>query len=163
MPATDHDEVVEILDGPACHRLLRTVPIGRLGYTSDALPAIQPVPFRMHGSQVVIPVRQGSRLVPGTRGAVVAFEVDCFDHDVRTGWTVTVVGHSRSVTDPGEIAVLDALPWRPPVTWPDRRYITVALGLVRGWRVAPSRPATVRPAGAGHLTSWPAAAADRRS
>ncbi|WP_158550696.1 pyridoxamine 5'-phosphate oxidase family protein [Geodermatophilus sp. TF02-6] len=140
MPTTDDDREVEVLAAADCERLLDTVRIGRLGYTLDAMPAIQPVSFRLHRSRVVIPVRAGSRLLPGRRGAVVAFEVDCFDEDTRTGWTVTVVGLSRSVTDPGEIAVLDTLPWPPPTTRPGR-YLSVGLGLVRGWRTVPRQPA----------------------
>ncbi|WP_158580005.1 pyridoxamine 5'-phosphate oxidase family protein [Geodermatophilus marinus] len=136
MPTTDPDRLVELLDHGECRDLLAGVRIGRLGFTCDALPAIQPVTFRLHGDRVVIPARAGSRMVPGTRGAVVAFQADAFDAETRTGWTVTVVGPARSVTDPVDVAALDGLPW-PGALRPDRRYICVELGMVSGWRAVP--------------------------
>jgi uncharacterized protein len=147
VPITDHDRVLELLAEPECRALIGTVRIGRLAFTRDALPAIQPVPFHVHDGRVVIPARAGSQLLPGTRGAVVAFEVDCFDEHTRTGWTVTVVGPSRSVTAPDEVAALDRLPWSGPGAWPDRCYVTVGIHLVHGWRAVPL-PAAQAPAAA---------------
>jgi uncharacterized protein len=140
VPTTDGDRVVQPLDVSDCHALLGTVRIGRLAFTRDAMPAIQPVSFRLHGDRLVIPARTGSRLLPGTRGAVVAFEADAFDDEGRTGWTVTVVGPSRSVTEPAEVATLDGLAWAGPSTWPDRCYISVGIGLIHGWRAVPAGP-----------------------
>jgi hypothetical protein len=45
-------------------------------FTEDALPAVQPVNFRLWHDDVVI----------------VAFEADELDPDLRMGWRVTVVG-----------------------------------------------------------------------
>jgi uncharacterized protein len=139
VPTTDDDRLVEPLDSSDCHALLGTVRIGRLAFTRDALPAIQPVTFRVHEDRVVIPARSCSGLLPGARGAVVAFEVDAFDDETRTGWTVTVVGPSRSVTDPTEVAALDGLAWPRPSTGPDRCYISVDIGLIHGLRAVPAR------------------------
>ncbi|MGY1641923.1 pyridoxamine 5'-phosphate oxidase family protein [Geodermatophilus sp. SYSU D00703] len=137
MPSTDQDRVVEVLAESECRALIGTVRMGRLAFTRDALPAIQPVAFHVHDGRVVIPARAGSQLLHWTRGAVVAFEVDCFDERTRTGWAVTVVGPARSVSAPGDVAVLDRLPWTGPGPWPDRRYVTVAIHLVEGWRAVP--------------------------
>jgi hypothetical protein len=145
VPTTDQDRVLEVLAEPECRALIGTVKIGRLAFTVDALPTIQPVPFHVHDGLVVIPARAGSQLLPGTRGAVVAFEADCFDEDTRTGWAVTVVGPSRPVTAPQDVAALDGLPWGGPGPWPDRCYVTVAMNLVRGWRAVP--------VAAGHVSS----------
>ena len=144
MPAPDPDRAVEVLDAVDCHQLMNSMRIGRLGYTRDALPAIAPVCFRVQGDQVIIPSPPGSPFLPGTRGAVVALEVDSFevdafddDDDARTGWSVTVIGPARTVTDAAEEATLDALPWPRRAVWPQRRYISVAIGLIRGWRAVP--------------------------
>jgi hypothetical protein len=148
IPTPDHE--VEDLDDPDCRSLLGSAHIGRLGYTRGALPAITPVPFCVRADQVVIPSRPGSPLLPGTSGTVVAFQVDSLDPTTCTGWTVTVIGHARSVTDPTEIAALDELPWPSPVVRPDRCYISVAIGLVAGWRAGPRRGVPVpEPVGDG--------------
>ncbi|MGY1624770.1 pyridoxamine 5'-phosphate oxidase family protein [Geodermatophilus sp. SYSU D00965] len=145
MPTTDQDRVVEVLAEQECRALIGTVRIGRLAFSLDALPTIQPVPFHVYDGRVVISARDGSPLLLGTRGAVVAFEADCLDEHSRTGWAVTVVGPSRAVTDPAEVAALDGLPWAGPGPWPDRRYVTVAMDLVRGWRAVPLPAGRVSP------------------
>ncbi len=71
----------------------------------------------------------------GTRGAVVAFEVDAYDDRARTGWSVTVVGPSRPVTDPVESARYDTLGW--PQTAPQRCYVALRMAVLRGWRTVP--------------------------
>jgi hypothetical protein len=134
---------VESLDDDACRSLLGSARIGRLGYTRGALPAIAPVPFVVHAGEVVIPSRSCSPLVSGTSGAVVAFQADSLDPATCTGWTVTVVGASRSVTAPAEVAALDALPWPAPVALPDRCYISVTIGLVSGWWARSPRDVSV--------------------
>jgi nitroimidazol reductase NimA-like FMN-containing flavoprotein (pyridoxamine 5'-phosphate oxidase superfamily) len=83
--ATAGAQVFDVLDEAECRRLLPTVAIGRIGYTEGALQAIQPVSFGVHGDQVLIPTRTGSKVAAASRGAVVAFEVDSFDAASRTG------------------------------------------------------------------------------
>ncbi|MCD0450170.1 pyridoxamine 5'-phosphate oxidase family protein [Actinocorallia sp. API 0066] len=102
----------QVLDTAACLRLLATVPVGRVAFTDRALPAIQPVNFVMDGADVVLRTGRGSTLEIAMRRAVVAFEAGAFDPVTHAGWTVTVLGESRAVTDPAEHARLAALPLR---------------------------------------------------
>ena len=67
------------------------------------------------------------------RGAVVAFQADAYDAR-RIGWSVTVVGPSRVVTDPVHVMELDALYTTRGAATPNRCYVAVALQLVRGYR-----------------------------
>ena len=122
------------LDDAECRRLLATATIGRISFTAGALPAIDPVPFALHAGQVIIPARRGSPLVQAIRGAVVAFGVDCFDPDTETGWSVTVVGPSRVLGDPGAVGALPVAGLPDRWTAADRCLITVQVGLLRGWR-----------------------------
>ncbi|MGZ4506668.1 MAG: pyridoxamine 5'-phosphate oxidase family protein [Blastococcus sp.] len=133
MPTTDEDRVQEVLTDLEARRLLATVAIGRLAFTSAALPDIQPVSFAVHDGQVVIPARRGSRLVDAVRGAVVAFQADAYDAR-RTGWSVTVVGPSRVVTDPAHVTELNALCPAPRADTSNRCYVAVQLQLVHGYR-----------------------------
>ena len=140
MPTTDPDLVVVPLDEVECRALLVASRLGRLAFTRNALPAIQPVSYCLHDGEVVIPAPAGSPFLPRTPGTVVAFEVDTLDGDTGTGWSVTVVGPSRAVDDPAETAVLDALPWSP-VRWTgDGRYVALGIGLLSGWRTEPRAP-----------------------
>ncbi|MEV1178374.1 pyridoxamine 5'-phosphate oxidase family protein [Nonomuraea sp. NPDC049784] len=107
---------LQVLSLDECLGLLSTTPIGRIVFTDHALPAVQPVNFYLDGRSIVIRTSIGSKLAAATRRAVVAFEADEFDRELRTGWSVTAVGHSRAVTDPAELDRLAALPlttWAP--------------------------------------------------
>jgi uncharacterized protein len=129
----------QALDEEECRRLLGTAELGRLALTAGALPAIVPVPFTVHGSRVLIPTRSGSALVLAVRGAVVAFAVDSYHPGVPGGWGVNVVGPARVVTDPAEIAELASLRLFPAMPGADPCFISVQMGLLRGWRVEVAR------------------------
>jgi nitroimidazol reductase NimA-like FMN-containing flavoprotein (pyridoxamine 5'-phosphate oxidase superfamily) len=72
-------------------------------FTEDALPAVQPVNYRMWRDDVVIRVAGGGKLTAATDHQVVAFEADELDADLHTGWSVTVVGHAEPITDVDEL------------------------------------------------------------
>ncbi|MFI0411713.1 pyridoxamine 5'-phosphate oxidase family protein [Actinomadura sp. 3N508] len=132
---------LEILDGDECRALLSGSTIGRIVFTHQALPAVQPVNFVLDRGDILIKASQTSRLATAAADTIVAFEVDEFDTEDRTGWSVVTVGHARRVTDPAEIASLEALPLE---SWaPGRRdtYIRIRPQLITGRRIgASSRP-----------------------
>jgi len=90
---------LEELNRRQCLDLLAGPRVGRLVFTEDALPAVQPVNYRVWGDDVVIRVAGGAKLAAATQNQVVAFEADEVDPDLRTGWSVTVVGHAEPITD----------------------------------------------------------------
>jgi nitroimidazol reductase NimA-like FMN-containing flavoprotein (pyridoxamine 5'-phosphate oxidase superfamily) len=146
--STTGEPVLHELAPAECRRLLGAVPIGRLAFTVDALPTIEPVHFTVRGDEVLIPTRLGGKVAAASRGAVVAFEVDDFDPGTRTGWSVTVVGPSRVVTDAPQVAAMhsDGLaPWAPA---PVACVVAVRIARVTGRRI--TRP-EVRPARADRL------------
>jgi uncharacterized protein len=99
-----------ILSREACLRHLGRTGVGRVAVTVGALPAIFPINYAMRGEEVVFRTAPGSKLAAAVRDAVVAFEVDYSDRMSHTGWSVMVVGPSREVTDPTELAGTDTLP-----------------------------------------------------
>ncbi|MEV4372692.1 pyridoxamine 5'-phosphate oxidase family protein [Nonomuraea sp. NPDC049637] len=134
---------LQVLSEEECFLLLSSMPIGRIVFTDRALPAVQPVNFCLDGRSVVIRTAAGSKLAAATRRAVVAFEADDFDAGLRTGWSVTAVGHAREVTDAAELARLAGLPL---TTWaPGERdhYIVVEAEQISGRRIDPARAAVV--------------------
>jgi nitroimidazol reductase NimA-like FMN-containing flavoprotein (pyridoxamine 5'-phosphate oxidase superfamily) len=103
---------LEILTERECRELLDGVSLGRVIFTDQALPAIQPVWFLVCDGDVVIRTPAGSKLAAAARNAVVAFEADEFDHPVRDGWSVVVIGHARVIAENGELRRLRSLPLR---------------------------------------------------
>ncbi|MDQ1661658.1 MAG: hypothetical protein QOJ68_1638 [Blastococcus sp.] len=129
--------VTEALNELECRRLLATAGFGRLVFTRDALPVVQPMRFCLRGGQLLLPTRSGSSLTRAMRGAVVAFQADCLDELTGTGWTITAVGPAHLLTDPGDIAAADTLGLQSWIPLAAYSYIAVEIGLLRGYRVSP--------------------------
>lgn len=127
-----HDGFRE-LDRQECLRLLGRVPIGRIVYTDEALPAVLPVNFSLdHDGSVLLRTSAASRVARALDQAVVAFEADRFDEAARTGWSVVVVGGATLVTDPVE---RERLLRTGPRSWapvPDGVFIRIRPELVTG-------------------------------
>lgn len=103
---------LEILDRDDCLTLLGGAAIGRVIFTEQALPAVQPVPFALTDGAVVIRAAADSRLAAATRGTVVGFEADEIHPDTAAGWSVMIVGRATQVTDPHQCEALARLQLR---------------------------------------------------
>jgi uncharacterized protein len=125
---------LEILDRDECLRLLETATLGRLALTSGALPVILPVNFLLDGERILIRTSPGTKLAVAATNAVVAFEVDTIDSFAHSGWSVTVTGTSREITDAADLAYVKQLPlahWAPT----DGHVIAVSTELISGRRL----------------------------
>jgi hypothetical protein len=122
-------------------RLMGSVSVGRIVYTRQALPAVELVNFALVDGDIVIRTVAEGKLAVATRGAVVAFEADSVDLDRHAGWSVTVVGQARAVTDGMEIRSLERT---VPPSWVTRKqdhFIRLSPSIVNGRRVC-SEPLT---------------------
>lgn len=126
---------LEILDEDECRALLARAEIGRIVFTHQALPAIQPVNFALSDGDIVIRTSRRSRLATAAAGAVVAFEIDEFDTEARTGWSVVAVGHARHVADSADAAALEALPLRSWAPGERDHFIRIRPELLTGRRI----------------------------
>lgn len=124
--------MMESLTRAECLGLMGTVPIGRIVFTEQALPAVLPAGFVLDDGDVVICAPAVSGLDTRIRGAVVAFETDGIDAGGRAVWSVTVVGRARVVRDPGE-RVRSAL--RPWTTTPEARFVRISCQRTAGRRI----------------------------
>ncbi|MFO7252209.1 MAG: pyridoxamine 5'-phosphate oxidase family protein [Actinomycetes bacterium] len=143
---------LRVLSRAECVGLLATAPIGRVVFTDRALPAVQPVNFTLDGETVVFRTGAGTRLAAAARDTVVAFEADAFDPAGRTGWSVTVIGHARAVTEPAEIERLSRLPLECWVPGGRDRFIVLPIEHITGRRIGipEARPETAISTGSTH-------------
>lgn len=126
---------LEVLDREACLRLLALATLGRVGFTSGALPTVLPVSFRYDDGRILFRTARGSTLDAALRNAVVAFEVDDFDPLDHVGWSVTVTGVATEVSDAGDLCAVDRLAiarWAPAG---DEAVIAISTELVSGRRI----------------------------
>ena len=94
---------LEVLDRDECLRLLAVATLGRIGFTSGALPTVLPVNFHLDGERILVRTARGSTLEAALRNVVVAFEVDDFDPIEHAGWSVAVTGVATEVGEPTEL------------------------------------------------------------
>ncbi|MBO0728970.1 MAG: pyridoxamine 5'-phosphate oxidase family protein [Acidimicrobiaceae bacterium] len=127
---------LEELDQEECLALLATVPVGRVGISSQALPAILPVNFVLHDGSILFRTVPGTKLHAAVAGAVVAFEADHVGTAPEPSWSVLVRGQAEPVTDPAERDRVDTL---VPATWAferDARHVVrIPITLISGRRV----------------------------
>ena len=85
------------LDRDQCLRLLANDEVGRLAVIAGNAPAIFPVNYALDGETIVFRTDPGTKLAHGPR-ARASFEVDGFDHTLRSGWSVVATGRLEEVT-----------------------------------------------------------------
>ena len=126
---------MEVLDRDECIALLGTVEVGRVVYTTRGLPAVEPVPYVVCRDSVWFPAQARTDLFGSAHEGVVAFEVDAFDADLRTGWWVTVLGRAMAATDCELPCHRPELSWHLPLAG-DVRCVRIPIEVVSGRRVA---------------------------
>lgn len=112
---------LEILSPDECWSLVRDTPIGRVAFVHQGEPVVLPVSYALHGHQVVFRSAQGAKLGVAKMQRPVAFEVDQWDLDTLTGWSVLIEGLADTVDDPDEAAELEALNVR---RWTPRPFVS---------------------------------------
>ena len=115
MRLVDRRSGIEVLDRDQCLALLETDVVGRLAVIAGGSPAVFPVNYAMDGDAVVFRTAAGTKLDAGRR-APACFEIDSFDRDGRTGWSVVVSGRLEEVTS-FDGAVLERVKALPVDVW----------------------------------------------
>jgi len=126
-----------VLAETECRRLLGTRAFGRVGLTTGALPMIMPVEYVYDQGVITFRTEHDTKLVAAVHGAVLAFEVDAYDAESGTGWTVHVLGRATVIGAQYEAAPMPTLDDERPVG-PRRHYVRLHCEIVSGRRLASS-------------------------
>jgi nitroimidazol reductase NimA-like FMN-containing flavoprotein (pyridoxamine 5'-phosphate oxidase superfamily) len=105
------------LSSEECRRRLEGGSIGRVAWNTVDGPQVLPVTYAVHNDAVVFRTAAYGPLADLRHVRRVAFEIDEFDAESRTGWSVVVVGQSRAAAKAAELVELwsqaDPVPWAP--------------------------------------------------
>ena len=112
---TDHAGL-EMLPFDDCLRLLASVPVGRVGFFADGEIVVLPVNHVVDGQDVVFRTAHGSKLSAAGGLDLAAFEVDHYNEQARSGWSVLVTGRAEIVEAEAEIQRLSRRGLHPWVT-----------------------------------------------
>lgn len=123
---------LEILDRDRAMQLLRLSAVGRIAITSGALPVILPINYQVVDDHIVFRTGAGTKLDAATRDAVVAFEVDGFDPEYHSGWSVLVIGTATEALDLPDEIVAKTPHWSPGA---DGRVVRISIDQLSGRRL----------------------------
>jgi nitroimidazol reductase NimA-like FMN-containing flavoprotein (pyridoxamine 5'-phosphate oxidase superfamily) len=98
----------EYLCDEACWELLAATTVGRLGVVVDSAPEIYPMNYALDGKTVVLRTDSGNKLRGLDRSPSVCFQIDGFDVEKRTGWSVLIKGRAEQAVD---ISGVELRPW----------------------------------------------------
>lgn len=122
METAEHGSYLEQMSRAECQELLATEHVGRFGASIGALPVVLPVNYAMFEHDILVRTFPGTKLDVAISNAVVAFEVDSFEPDGSSGWSILVQGVAREITQPGELVKAQSvlLPTWAYIDRPDR-------------------------------------------
>lgn len=110
LPVIDARTLLEHVPPDECWELLATVQVGRIGIIVHGAPEIYPLNFAVSGRSVVFRTDSGSKLLCLRRSPMACLEIDGFDSNAHTGWSVLLKGCVSEVTDLVEVRDLAELP-----------------------------------------------------
>jgi uncharacterized protein len=131
-----------------CLSLLSATTVGRVVVVRPVqdMPVIRPVNYAFDAaSQSVV-----FRCVPGTKFASLMrasrawFEIDDFDADRRSGWSVIIAGVTEVVTHPMEVRRLDTIGVDSWIAGEDAEWVSITARVVSGRRLGASVGAAER-------------------
>jgi uncharacterized protein len=128
---------MEVLDRSACEALLATQRVGRIALCLDH-PVVLPVVYALYDGDVVFRTAPGEKLIAAALQRTVAFEIDAYDPDAHTGWSVDVIGTAEEIVNPAELArvrALDLPAWAGEVR---DRFVRVRTKDITGRRLDPT-------------------------
>ena len=124
---TDH-QGLDVLSPDECRELLRHEQVGRIGFNQRGQTVILPVNYACVAESILFRTAPGSKLDLAIRNGPASFEVDDWDSDVRSGWSVLVKGRAEEVTDEWLVSLcehFDVDPWADQIPRTDWVRISV--------------------------------------
>lgn len=140
-------------DGPATQltisqawALARGSLVGRLAVVAEGRPEIFPVNHVVDHGSIVFRTAQGTKLSYAI-GRPVAFEMDGYDVDTASAWSVVVKGHAHEIRQLGDVLEALSLPIFPWHNAPKPRYVRIEPESLSGIRFRVSLGVEARDAG----------------
>lgn len=90
-------EGIAVLDTQTCWQLLAAEEVGRLAVAVHQHPDIFPVNYAVDAETIVFRTAEGSKLFALFVDSAVAFEVDSYDAESGTAWSVVIKGRAAEI------------------------------------------------------------------
>lgn len=127
------DKGLDVLSRDECRELLSGEQVGRIGFEHNGQVIILPVNFAFVADSVLFRTSVGSKLDIAERRQAASFEVDDWDAEHRSGWSVLVKGRAEAVTDEWMVAICEHFnvePWADGI--PRDRWVRISAEEITG-------------------------------
>ncbi len=124
----------EILDEQECWDLLGSVAVGRIAVDIAGQPDIFPINYVVDDGGIVFRTGPGTKLAGAVLSGHVAFEIDGYEPEQRTAWSVVVKGRAHQIEHMVEMFAAEDLPLFPWVASPKPDFVKIRPDLVTGRR-----------------------------
>jgi uncharacterized protein len=129
-----HRDLTEILDESACWALLEGNTVGRLAVDVGGQPDIFPINYLVDRQSIVFRTGAGTKLAAAVLMRRVAFEIDGYEPDGRSVWSVVIKGVARELERLTEILTADDLPLYPWIATIKPTFVRIDVREVSGRR-----------------------------
>lgn len=130
----------EVLSPRQCWELLESQRIGRIGILEDSAPEIYPVNYVVDSKTILFRTDPGTKLHGFRRSPSVCFQIDAFDGEARTGWSVLVKGRASELTGAADLRRVAELELEVWALGDKAHWVRVSPVEVTGRRLHPTRP-----------------------
>ena len=124
----------EVLDEATCWSLLGGAAVGRLAVSIANRPDIFPVNHVVEGAAIVFRTAEGTKLAAAVLGHGVAYEVDGYDPEGGTAWSVVVHGTAHEIETVEDLLAAEDLPLFPWHASAKPRWVRIVPDRVSGRR-----------------------------
>lgn len=129
---TDH-QGLDVLSSEECAELVAGEEIGRVGFNQRGQTIILPVNYAFIAGSVLFRTAPGSKLDIALIGGPTSFEVDAWDAETRSGWSVLIKGRSAEVTDEWVVSLAEHFgvePWADQI--PRDHWVRISVDEISG-------------------------------
>jgi uncharacterized protein len=129
-----HPDLTEFLDEPTCWELLEGTSVGRLAVDVGGQPDIFPINYFVDHGSIVFRTGAGTKLAAAVLMRRVAFEIDGYDPNDRSVWSVVIKGVATELERLTDILTAEDLPLYPWITTIKPSFVRIDAREVSGRR-----------------------------
>jgi len=127
-------DATDILSESDCWELLDSKAVGRLAVDIAGQPDIFPINFIVDRSGIVFRSAAGTKLAGAVLNQFVAFEIDGYEPENRTAWSVVVKGKASPIERMQEVFDAEDLPLFPWLAWEKPNFVRIEPTSITGRR-----------------------------
>ncbi len=125
---------IEVLSDEECWQLLERTSVGRLAVDVGGQPDIFPINYLVDDGTLVFRSGAGTKLAAAVLMHHIAFEIDGYEPDAHTAWSVIIKGRADLIEKMDDVWQAEDLPLFPWLATPKPNFVRITPQSVTGRR-----------------------------